>query len=382
MTYQRGIGVAPVIHATADNGATAENGATPHDGAAVPALSVEDVDVPFGAAAGLRHVSFTVAQGQRLAVLGPSGAGKTTLLRAIAGLAPVSSGRIAVRGRDVSMLPPNRRDAVYLHQTPVLFPHLTVAQNIAFPLHLRRTDRARTSSIVAHHLEVLQITALAARYPHQLSGGQRQRVALARAMAARPAVLLLDEPLAALDPALREDVRDAIVATQQLHSAAIVLVTHDLLDAAALGDEILVLFNGTVAQQARPAAIFSAPASLAVARFLGTMHELAGHVQDNELHGEWGTLPLNAAGLKHPGNSVAVLPRSAIRVGSDGRVGATVEGTRLTPDGPLLLVRAGSSRLAIPTDTPADGHDTVPVAGSHVTLDVDMAQAILFPAPE
>lgn len=352
------------------------------NGATVPALRVEDVDVPFGTAVGLRAVNFDVVEGKRLAVLGPSGAGKTTLLRAVAGLAPIRRGRITVVGRDVSTLPPNRRDAVYLHQTPVLFPHLTVAQNIAFPLRVRGTDRAETGTIVSQHLDVLQITALAARYPHQLSGGQRQRVALARAMAARPAVLLLDEPLAALDPALREDVRDAIVATQQLHSAALVIVTHDLVDAAALGDEILVLLDGTVAQRAQPAAIFTAPASLAVARFLGTMHELAGDVHDNVLHGEWGTLPVNSAQLKHTGSSVAALPRSAIRVADNASVCATIEGTRLTPDGPLLLVRAGSSRLAIADVNPTHGTLSQRIVGSRVTLDVDMEQAIVFPVPE
>lgn len=372
----------PPSPAPADNTATAWTSAAAEDLAAAPALRVEDVEVPFGTEAGLRHVTFTVAQGKRLAVLGPSGAGKTSLLRAVAGLAPMSSGRITVRGRDVSTLPPNRRDAVYLHQTPVLFPHLTVAQNIAFPLQVRGTARADTGSIVAQHLDVLQITGLASRYPHELSGGQRQRVALARAMAARPAVLLLDEPLAALDPALREDVRDAMVATQELHAAAIVLVTHDLTDAAALGDDILVLLNGTVAQQATPAALFSAPASLAVARFLGTMHELPGYVRDNLLHGEWGSLPLKSAQLQHTGNVVAVLPRRAIRVGGSGSVSATIEATRLTPDGPLLLVRAGSARLAIPGDASALGNAAHRDAGSHVTLDVDMAQATIFPTPE
>ncbi len=352
------------------------------DAAAVSALRVEDVHVPFGADAGLRGVTFSVAQGRLLAVLGPSGAGKTTLLRAIAGLSPIGSGRVMVRGRDVSTLPPDRRDAVYLHQTPVLFPHLTVAQNIAFPLQVRGTARADMAPIVAQHLEVMQITGLGTRYPHQLSGGQRQRVALARAMAARPAVLLLDEPLAALDPALRDDVRDAIVATQSLHAAAIVLVTHDLVDAAALGDDVVVLLDGTVAQHARPAALFSAPASLAVARFLGTMHELAGDVRGDVMHGEWGTIPLTPATVHRTVNVVVVLPRRAIRVGDGGSVRATVEGTRLTPDGPLLLVRAGSSLLAIRDDASPHDNASHHVAGSHVTLHVDMAQARFFPAPE
>lgn len=347
---------------------------------AVQALAVEHLDAPFGTMEGLRDVTFSAGAGERVVVVGPSGAGKTTLLRAIAGLAPVTAGRIHVAGREVGFLPPDRRDAAYLHQTPVLFPHLTVAENVAFPLRVRGRGRAEISGAVAQHLEALHIASLAARYPHQLSGGQRQRVALARATAARPAVLLLDEPLAALDPALRTDVREAIVAAQQLHATALVLVTHDLDDAAALADEIVVLLDGRVAQRAVPAELFTAPASLRVARFLGTLQELAGQVGDGMLRGEWGALPLEAmqpADAPAEGSAaVAVLPRSALRIGGDGRVRGVVEGYRTTPAGPQLVIRAGTSRLLVPVAARCW------LPGAEVPLQVELAQATVFAAGE
>ncbi|MBA3891714.1 MAG: ATP-binding cassette domain-containing protein, partial [Gemmatimonadaceae bacterium] len=215
--------------------------------------------------------------------------------------------------------------------------------------------------------------------PHQLSGGQRQRVALARATAAKPAVLLLDEPLAALDPSLRDDIREAIITAQQLHRTAVVLVTHDLDDAAALGDAVAVLLDGRIAQLAPPAELFAAPASLAVARFLGTMHELSGRIDNGTLRGEWGTLPL--ADLRagshplHGSAAVAVLPRSAVRIGGEGSMSGSVEALRATPDGPALIVRVGASRLVIPVAAQCW------LPGAVVPLQVDASKVIVFPEP-
>jgi ABC-type Fe3+/spermidine/putrescine transport system ATPase subunit len=279
------------------------------------ALETRALDVPFGARAGLRAVTLAVGAGERLALVGPSGAGKTTLLRAIAGLAATSGGQVLVDGRDVTALPPERRDAVYLHQTPVLFPHLSVRANVAFPLRVRARSGPDAGDIVARALAAVRIAELADRLPHQLSGGQRHRAALARAIAARPAALLLDEPLAALDPGLREEVRAAIVDAQQEHPAALVLVTHDLDDAALLADRVAVLLDGALAQVAAPGALFARPASLAVARFLGAYRELPGTVGvDGAFACALGILPAHGAGPHVAGPAVALLRPGDLRV--------------------------------------------------------------------
>lgn len=244
----------------------------------IDALALRDVAIPFGNAAGLTGVCLGVAPGERLVLLGPSGEGKTTLLRAVAGLTPVTTGRVLIDACEVTALPPERRSAVYLHQQPVLFPHLTVRENVAFPLVVRAADRAAQQRVVQPLLERLNIAALAERLPRSLSGGQRHRVALARALAASPRVLLLDEPLSALDPTLREDVREAIRDAHTGSDAALLLVTHDLDDAAALGDRIAVLLDRTLAQIATPHVLFAQPASLAVMRFLGAHQELPGTI--------------------------------------------------------------------------------------------------------
>lgn len=257
------------------------------------ALSLENLHVRFGMRAGLTNVSIRVARGERLAIVGPSGVGKTTLLRAIAGLAPLASGRIVVDGRDVTSLRPERRNVVYLHQSPVLFEHLSVGENVAFSLRIRSAPAEEVRVQVAAALSAMQLSGFERRAPHTLSGGQRHRVALARAIVARPAVLLLDEPLSALDPALRDDVRAAIVAAQTESGSAVVFVTHDFDDAGAIADSIAVLLDGTIVQCASPADVFASPATLAVARLLGVYQTIDGRVSHaGGVQCVFGTLPI------------------------------------------------------------------------------------------
>lgn len=239
-----------------------------------PALRLDGVAVDFGSAPGLLPVSLDVAAGERVVVLGASGAGKTTLLRAVAGLAPLRAGRVAIaaRGgelRDVSTLPPERRDAVYLHQTPTPFAHLTVAENVAFPLRVRGVGGAERERRVRDALALVQMEAFATRLPHTLSGGQRHRVTLARAIVARPAVLLLDEPLGALDAKIRKQLRIELKALQEEVGITFVFVTHDQEEALSMSDRVAVMSNGRIEQVGTPAAVYEDPGTVFVADFLG-----------------------------------------------------------------------------------------------------------------
>ena len=310
------------------------NGGTDDGPGAPPALRLDGVAVGFGAGRGLEGVSLAVAPGERVAVVGASGAGKTTLLRAVAGLAPVRAGRVLVAragapARDVTRLPPERRDAVYLHQTPTPFAHLSVWENVAFPLRLRGVRGAALAREVDAALALVRLEALGARMPDTLSGGQRHRVALARAVAARPAVLLLDEPLSSLDPALRDEVREAIVRAQGEAGAALVLVTHDLDEAGLVAHRVAVLAERRLLQTAAPAELFARPASLAVARFLGVGAEVPGAVGgDGVFRSALGAWPLTGPGAVPAGPAVAVARPDALRLGDawDGGPGRPLGG--------------------------------------------------------
>ncbi len=348
-----------------------------------PALEVRDASIRFGDAAGLEGVEFAVSAGERLVVLGASGAGKTTLLRAVAGLAPLARGTVHVGGRDVTFLPPERRDVVYLHQTPVLFPHLSVGGNVAFPLRVRRRPQWAIDEEVTAALAMMRLEGFERRDPASLSGGQRHRVALARAIAARPSVLLLDEPLSSLDPALREDVRAAIVAVGSASRAGqavpgLVLVTHDLDDAALLGDRIAVLLERTLAQVDSPETLFARPASLAVARFLAIGSEIPGRIgADGRFESVLGAGVLHANGGMSAGPATAVVRPDAIRLvrGSEPTgVRVTVAQMRHRPHRLTAVVRIGESTMEATVDPHA-----APLIGEHVGLDVDPRGVLLFP---
>lgn len=346
--------------------------------AAAPAdevLRLEGVEVLFGQAPGLAPVSFTLARGERLAIVGPSGAGKTSLLRAIAGLAPASAGRILIHGRDVSSLPPEQRGAVYLHQTPLLFPHLDVGGNIAFPLKLRGVRGAELEGRVLEALDLVQLADLASRPVGALSGGQRHRVALARAIVARPALLLLDEPFAALDPALRSEVRAALLAVQARYAPGVVLVTHDLEEAALVGQRIGLLLAGSLAALAPPRDLFMHPGSLDVARFLGVPNFLPGTaLPGDEFDCLLGRLRVPTGALRGP--AVAVFWPDAATLTAANTGSATVVAIRQRAERVTASVEIGGTMLEIavpPLDPPAVG------SGAIVTL--GPGRILLYPAP-
>jgi putative spermidine/putrescine transport system ATP-binding protein len=227
----------------------------------------------------LVNVDLQIAQGELITVVGPSGCGKSTLLRLIAGLDTPTGGSVFYQGRDITRLPAERRGMGVVFQNYALFPHMTVAENIDFGLRVRGAPQAQRRRVVEDMLDKLQLTALATRKPDQLSGGQQQRVALGRALAIEPAILLLDEPLTALDAQLREALRVELRRILDRFGITSIYVTHDQAEALSLGDRVIVLHGGRIAQIGTPHTIYQQPASSLVAQFIGISNHLQGIVR-------------------------------------------------------------------------------------------------------
>jgi iron(III) transport system ATP-binding protein len=258
------------------------------DAGAAAGLEVEAVEKSFGRTKVLRGIDLVVPAGGLLAVLGPSGCGKTTLLRAIAGFTSVDAGTIRVDGRTMvgpsAWVPPERRRVGIVPQEGALFPHLRVGQNVAFGIP-KGPDR---SARVQHWLDLVGLGHAIDARPHELSGGQQQRVALARALAADPSLVLLDEPFASLDAALRVAVRAEIAGVLRQTGRTAVLVTHDQQEALSTADLVAVMLHGRLAQLATPAEVYGRPASLEVARFVGETVTIDGEIRDGEALGPLG----------------------------------------------------------------------------------------------
>lgn len=245
-------------------------------------LEARGLRASYGAGEVLHGIDFAVEEGGVTALLGANGAGKTTLLRAISGFNRPASGRIMLDGRDVTFLPPERRDTAMVFQSYALWPHMTVAQNVAFPLRVSRPKISRTQirERVAESLALVGLESMADRPAPALSGGQQQRVALARALVREPKVLLLDEPLSNLDRQLRDRVLDEIQEIQQRLAITSVLVTHDHDEALAISAQVIVMRSGEVAEIGTPESIYSSPRSAFTAQFLGISNQLPGVVED------------------------------------------------------------------------------------------------------
>ncbi len=240
----------------------------------------EDPRRPAGAVTAVDGVSLEVKDGELVTLLGPSGCGKTTALRIIAGFEAPTSGRVLIDGQDVSRLPPHARNTAMVFQSYAIFPHLSVAQNIAFGLEMRGWVRSNIESRVRTILDVVGLTGLEHRSPEQLSGGQQQRVALARAIITEPRVLLFDEPLSNLDAKLREQMRGEVRRLQRRLAITSIYVTHDQAEAMALSDRIIVMEAGRVQQEGVPLEIYARPANRFVADFVGRVNFLEGEVAE------------------------------------------------------------------------------------------------------
>jgi putative spermidine/putrescine transport system ATP-binding protein len=282
-------------------------------------LAFAGVRKTFGATVALHGLDLDVREGELISLLGPSGCGKTTALRIAAGFEVADSGAVNVSGSDISGMPAHKRNMGMVFQSYSLFPNLTVANNVDFGLRTRKTSGPDRHARVAEMLELVQLTAHADKYPHQLSGGQQQRVALARALAIKPSVLLLDEPLSALDAKVRTSLRDEIRRIQTELGITTLFVTHDQEEALSISDRIGVMSHGHLEQLGTPGDVYRHPSTAFVARFIGSMNQVPATVLD--------------------ANAVEVAGH-IVRVAHTQPAGATV----------TLLVRPEDTRIGDPDD--------------------------------
>ena len=255
-------------------------------------IRLENLRRRYGAVIALDGLSLTLAPGELVALLGPSGCGKTTALRLLAGLEEADGGRVVIGGHDVTGLPANKRDTGMVFQAYSLFPHMTAWENVAFGLQMRKIGAADRRRRAVETLELVGLAGFANRYAHQMSGGQQQRVALARALAIRPKVLLLDEPLSALDTKVRVRLRDEIRRVQLEVGITTLFVTHDQEEALAIADRVGVMQSGRLEQIGPPTAIYGRPATPFVAEFVGLTNRLSGVVRGGSVEVRGTRIPL------------------------------------------------------------------------------------------
>src|SRR4051794_30573025 len=313
----------------------------------------------FGSTVALDGLDLTVRPGEFLALLGPSGCGKTTALRMLAGFEHPDSGAVLVDGEDVTHVPAHRRDAGMVFQSYSLFPHLNALDNVAFGLRMRKVRTAERRTRAAELLELVGLGDKGERYPHQLSGGQQQRIALARALALEPRVLLLDEPLSALDAKVRMTLREEIRRLQLSLGITTIFVTHDQEEALSIADRVAVLRAGRVEQCAAPAELYDRPATAFVGEFVGTMNHLPGRID---------------------GDGVKVIGQ---RLPVDGEIPGTPEVTVLVRPEAVLVTpdEDGDAVVAVSSFRGASARLRLELAdGVEILADVPGHEAVRFPA--
>ncbi|MEM8854084.1 MAG: ABC transporter ATP-binding protein, partial [Pseudomonadota bacterium] len=283
-------------------------------------LRLQNVTKAYGETVAVRDVSLTVRQGELVALLGPSGCGKTTTLRMVAGFVRATEGTVRIGDRDVTHVPPHKRNTGMVFQGYALFPHMKVAENVAFGLQMRKVSKAEAERRVAEALRLVRLDGYGERYPRQLSGGQQQRVALARALVVEPEVFLLDEPLSNLDAKLRHEVRLEIRQLQRALGLTTVFVTHDQEEALTVADRLVVMSEGVVEQIGTPEELYDAPQTPFVADFIGKSNIFEGTVTGERTFTTTAGAPMDLA-APHPAGpiSVAVRPEKVrLQPGNEG----------------------------------------------------------------
>ncbi len=344
------------------------------------ALVLEGLTKRYGTLApAVDALSLTVQPGEFIGLLGPSGCGKTTTLRMIGGLIEASGGRVLVDGRDVTALPPHRRDMGIVFQNYALFPHMDVAGNVAFGLEMRGMKRGEIAAKVEAALDLVRLGHLAKRRPKELSGGQQQRVALARALVIEPSLLLLDEPLSNLDAKLREEMRAEIQDIQRRLGITTIFVTHDQAEALAMCDRIAVMTQGRIAQLGTPHDIYEHPASEFVADFVGRSNRIAGHAADGRI--TIGDLAIAAPAPISPGPvTVMIRPhRIAFTAGGEGWNEVRGSVRRITYVGDVLACEVAAGGAIFLVEQPTQPGAPPPETGAEVRIAWRVADTLVFP---
>jgi putative spermidine/putrescine transport system ATP-binding protein len=341
------------------------------------AVDLLDLSRHYGKVRALDGLTLRIEPGELVALLGPSGCGKTTALRILAGLDQPTLGEVLLAGRDITGVPANKRDMGMVFQAYSLFPHLTVTDNVAFGLRLRGVDRGRRRSRALEVLDLVGLAEHANRYAHQLSGGQQQRVALARALAIEPSVLLLDEPLSALDAKVRVQLRDEIRRVQLEVGTTTLFVTHDQEEALAVADRVGVMKDGRLEQLASPAELYAHPATPFVAEFVGLSNRLPGEVSGDQVHVLGATLPLLRGSITS-GTGTAMVRPEALSLSADPGGVATVASVAFL--GPFSRVHC-----ELADGTPVSAQMSSSAArefrtGDRVRIDVERAGVLVVPS--
>jgi len=349
-------------------------------------LRVERLRKAFGSTVALNDITLDVAEGEFVSFLGPSGCGKTTLLRLIAGLERHDAGRIEIGGRDVSSLPTSARDVGIVFQSYALFPHLTAFENVAYGLRAQRAGRDAIRARVGELLELIGLGHLHGRYAAQLSGGEQQRVALARALALSPALLLLDEPLSALDAKVRVSLRGELKELQRRVGITTIMVTHDQEEALTMADRVVVMDHGNIQQIGTPRQVYREPANTFVASFVGHMNLLAGEALGGGLVRVGGTVAeMHALGVRAGAVRLAIRPEDVAlgRNGSTPAGGLALPATVVRSEylGAYVRIRltteAGEGALVV--DLPAREVDALPlIEGARVTATLPTDRLIVI----
>jgi putative spermidine/putrescine transport system ATP-binding protein len=337
-------------------------------------LVLENLHRDFGTVKALNGINISIGEGEFLSLLGPSGCGKTTALRLVAGFDRPNQGRIVVDGKDVTNVTPSKRDMGMVFQAYSLFPNMTARQNVEFGLRIRGKDRSSRKSKAGDLLELVGLSHAGDRFPYQLSGGMQQRVALARALAIEPRVLLLDEPLSALDAKVRVQLREEIRRIQLELGITTLYVTHDQEEALAISDHVAVMYGGVIEQMGPPAEMYTAPATPFVAEFIGTMNRLEARVVDTssgEVEHAGLRFRVDGARGRTVGERVLVLVRpESLEVSAAGGNGAD-EQNALRADvithtflGPVTRVKLAAGELSLTADMPPARAAALPVGSS------------------